>query len=300
MPNFALSILIPVFNFDVRLLVQELQQQAERLSMPVEILCFDDASEPRFKSQNAAVSKLPEVHYRLLPNNLGRSRIRNLLAREARYDYLLFLDCDSAVPDQHYLQAYADEMAADTLLYGGRIYQAEPPSDPSLMLHWKYGSQREATAAEERQKQAYHSFMTNNFLIPRQLFQNIRFDERLRQYGHEDTLFGMELRRLEISIKHLDNPLLHTGLEPAGVFLDKSQQALENLAFLHSQGSGIETRLLKWALRLQHTAGARLLNWSWPLLAPALTRQLCSARPQLRLFDLFKLGLLLRCLRKYQ
>ncbi len=300
MPNFTLSILIPVYNFDIRPLVRDLQQQAAQLAMPVEILCFDDASESKFQGQNAAVSELPGVYYHLLPNNLGRARIRNLLAREAQHDYLLFLDCDSAVPDSSYLRTYADALAPDTLLYGGRVYQAEPPSDPALLLHWEYGRRREALSAEERQEQPYHSFMTNNFLIPRQLFQAIGFDERLRQYGHEDTLFGMELRQRAVPIKHLDNPLLHSGLEPAEAFLHKSQQALENLAFLHLQGSGIEARLLTWALRLRRSSGAQLLLGAWPLLEPALRRQLCSSWPQLRLFDLYKLGLLLRYLRGYQ
>ncbi|MBK9012976.1 MAG: hypothetical protein IPM82_02230 [Saprospiraceae bacterium] len=66
--------------------------------------------------------------------------------------------------------------------------------------------------------------MTNNFLIPRQLFLEIQFDETLRQYGHEDTLFGMELARRQVPIVHIDNPLEHIGLEPVDVFLRKTEQ----------------------------------------------------------------------------
>ncbi len=32
--------------------------------------------------------------------------------------------------------------------------------------------------------------MTNNFLIQQVLLAKIKFDERLNQYGHEESLFG--------------------------------------------------------------------------------------------------------------
>jgi len=290
----ALSILIPVYNYDVRQLVEALQQQATALrGVDVEILCFDDASEAAFRRLNATVGEWAGVEYRLLPNNLGRSRIRNLLAREARHDYLLFIDCDSQVPDEKYLQRYVAALSPNCLLYGGRIYQPQPPADKSLMLHWRYGSVREAKPAEERQKQAYHSFMTNNFLIPSALFQPIGFDERLLQYGHEDTLFGMELQARGVHILHMDNPLIHAGLESAVAFLQKSRQALENLAFLHHQGTGIDTRLLRWALRFHGRPSEAVLRALWGGCRTSLEQQLSSARPSLRLFDLYKLGCLL-------
>jgi glycosyltransferase involved in cell wall biosynthesis len=290
----AISILIPVYNYDVRQLVQDLQQQSQSLhGVEVEILCFDDASDADFRRLNAAVAELPSVEYRLLPNNLGRSKIRNLLAREASHDYLLFIDCDSEAPDALYLQRYAEALSPEHLLYGGRIYQPQAPSDQDLMLHWRYGSVREARPSTERQKEPYHSFMTNNFLIPRKLFYPIGFDERLSQYGHEDTLFGMELAARGIQIVHLENPLIHAGLEPAEVFLRKSRQALENLAFLYHQDTGIDTRLLRWAMRLQGRPSEVLLRVFWDSFRTALERQLQSGNPSLRLFDLYKLGCLL-------
>ena len=38
------SILIPIYNFKVVDVVLELKAQAEKLDVPFEILCFDDAS----------------------------------------------------------------------------------------------------------------------------------------------------------------------------------------------------------------------------------------------------------------
>lgn len=294
----GLSILIPIYNYDVRPLVKALKYQAEKAPMPVEILCWDDASTPEFQTLNASIGPLEGVAYQIMPENLGRSRIRNRLAAAAQYDYLLFMDGDSEVARADYLEQYLAHCKPGQLLYGGRIYQAEPPAQRELRFHWHYGRQREAQPAAERQQQPYHSFMTNNFLLPKALFEPISFDERLLQYGHEDTLFGLELRKRGIPIRHLDNPLIHAGLEPAPVFLDKSVQAIENLAFLYKEGSLSETRLLSVYERLLKWQLAGPLSWGLSGLLPALQRYLTNAStPNLRAFDLYKLGVLLKLLK---
>lgn len=276
-----------------------LRQQAAAAFWPVEILCWDDASAPEFQRLNAPLGALQQVTYCRMPENLGRSRIRNRLAAAAKYEYLLFMDGDSAVAHKDYLERYRAQCTPGRLLYGGRAYQPALPDDPQLRLHWHYGRQREVQTASERQKQPYHSFMTNNFLIPKALFEPIQFDERLLQYGHEDTLFGLELREKGFPILHLDNPLIHAGLEPGDVFLRKSVQAIENLAFLYREGSLRETRLLRAYERLSCCKLTRPLTWGLHRLEPALKQHLLnSSTPNLRAFDLYKLGVLLRCLKQ--
>lgn len=288
-----LSILIPVYNYDIRSLVLELRRQCSTSGTEWEILCFDDGSAPGWKEKNREMEGLPGVRYRELPENLGRARIRNLLADEARGDYLLFLDCDSEVPDGAYLKRYVEQLRPDGLLYGGRSYHACRPDDPAMYFHWLYGSRREAVPAVVRRLQPYRSFMTNNFLMPKAVFQQIRFDGRLLQYGHEDTLFGMELEKRKVSILHLDNPLIHAGLEPVDMFLAKTRQGIQNLAFLYRSGSDIDTRLLRFYEWLKGWGGVAFLRPWLRFCRPALVRQLKSRRPSLRLFDLYKLSLLL-------
>ena len=288
-----LSILIPVYNFDIRSLVQRLWHLGHRLSIEWEIRCYDDGSAEAWKEKNREIMGLAGVYYQELPQNLGRSRIRNLLAEEAQGDYLLFLDCDSEVPHDAFLYRYAELLRPNTLLYGGRIYQAAPPADPALYFHWLYGSKREAIPAAERRAQPYRSFMTNNFLIPTAIFLQIRFDERLLQYGHEDTLFGMQLEKKGIRIQHLDNPLIHAGLEPVGVFLSKTRQGIQNLAFLYRSGYHIDTRLLRFYKQAERLKLTAILPWVLRVFRPIISRQLFSSKPSLRLFDLYKLSLLL-------
>jgi len=124
----SVSILIPIFNFDVRPLVNDLHGQCEACAIAYEILCFDDGSTPQFKMLNKEIWKLPNVIYRDMPQNLGRSAIRNALSRAARFEQLLFMDCDSKVVSTDFIKNYLTHAAPNCLVYGGRCYQASPPT----------------------------------------------------------------------------------------------------------------------------------------------------------------------------
>jgi len=58
-----LSILIPVYNFNVTQLVQTLAEQCAATGEAYEIICFDDGSTPEFKAQNTSSTiSLPLIH----------------------------------------------------------------------------------------------------------------------------------------------------------------------------------------------------------------------------------------------
>lgn len=296
-----LSILIPVYNFDVHPLVQHLQQQALNLAASVEIICLDDASEPAFQEKNASLANLEGVIYHVLPQNVGRAAIRNLLAEQAQYPYLLFMDSDSMPPDTAFIQRYLTALQPDRLLYGGRSYQATAPKEVATYFHWYYGSQREVRAVQVRQAAPYQAFMTNNFVIPKAIFEAIKFNETLKQYGHEDTLFGYELRRRNIPIEHLDNPLLHIGLESFEHFLNKSKQAIENLYYLQQQYDlAPEIRLLRFFKQTNRWKLHSLLYWGYQLSFKFFLRRLQQKKPNLYWFDCYKLGYLIALSRNTQ
>ncbi|RZJ53598.1 MAG: glycosyltransferase family 2 protein [Flavobacterium sp.] len=89
-----LSILIPVYNYAVSSLVEIVYKQALECNIPFEIICLDDASQ-FFLSENQKINQLKNTTYFILDKNIGRSAIRNLLARKAVYENLLFLDADT-------------------------------------------------------------------------------------------------------------------------------------------------------------------------------------------------------------
>ena len=228
-----LSICIPVFNYDVRPLVRDLHCQAFSLNAPAEILILDDASDLEYQIINRELLELEGVKYEELSLNAGRSRIRNLLTKKARFPWIIFMDCDSATPDEHYLKRYLDETDEISVVCGGRTYLPEPPHD-NTYLHWLYGNRREVRNAAKRSGNPHLSFMTNNFMIPKSILQRIPFNENIKGYGHEDTLLGYELMKNKVPVKHIDNPLHHIGLQDNRDFLDKSREGVKNLAFINN------------------------------------------------------------------
>lgn len=292
-----LSILIPIFQYDVRQLVERLHEQAQGGTVPWEIVCLDDGSDAFWRRRNQSIRRLPGVRYEEAAQNMGRSRVRNELAGMATHPFLQFMDCDSGVVRNDFLAKYVQHLAPDTVLCGGRVYAAARPADYHYALHWLYGTEREARSAGHRATKPHASFMTNNFVVPAAVLKTIPFDERLTQYGHEDTLFGQELERAGIPVRHLDNPLEHVGLETATEFLAKAEKAVYNLAFLRKQDTPIYTRLTDTyddlARRGFLAATGVALSW----LHGCFRKNLLSRYPDLRIFDAWRLGLFIKAMR---
>lgn len=292
-----LSICIPVYNYNVFPFVTALLSQAEQLSCAFEILVWEDGSGAGHKKENRKLLNLDaRLQYVEWEQNRGRSVIRNRLAEAAKFRYILFLDCDAALPDDRFLRRYADhwkEKAERQVICGGRLYPKQP-EDPSLQLHWLYGSIKESQPVERRTMTPNSSFMTNNFLISRSIFSEVQFDEKLQGYGHEDTLFGWELQKLGIRIAHIDNPVIHEGLEASTVFLKKTIEGINNLHHLYQLVGKQdhwyrEVKLLRIFHRLQNWRMTGLVYQVLDFLQKLIERQLHSSKPSLVLFDLYKL-----------
>ncbi|MEA2041460.1 MAG: glycosyltransferase [Bacteroidota bacterium] len=291
-----LSILIPVFNCDVRKLVAELHRQSEQAKIQYEILLADDGSEKKIKEQNRELTQFSNVILNELPKNIGRSKIRNLLAEKASYDFLIFMDCDAAVPSEDYIKNYLSFARGEILVCGGRIYEPDQPEDPDFSLAWKYGKCREAAKAEVRNRNPNRSFLTNNFFISKSIFSTIRFDEQLKGYGHEDTLFGYELKKAGIRINHIDNPLIHVGLEKNEEFLNKTKTGIRNLKYIAESYNlpDLFKEVKLWRTYKQIGILKYFVGFLLDLFNSLIKAQLTSKNPSLFLFDLYKLGYLSR------
>jgi glycosyltransferase involved in cell wall biosynthesis len=295
-----LSICIPIYNFDVRPLVNELHRQCVQSGTPFEILLLDDASAVH-KEDNRSLGQLPGVTYEELPENFGRARIRNTLAQKAGGEYLLFIDCDSAVMNDRYITLYLEAITAGHLIVcGGRCYLPEPPSNPAQLLRWKYGVARESTPASQRNQHPHRSFLTCNFAVQKQLMLANPFLNTLTQYGHEDTLFGFQLQQKGINIFHIDNALAHIGLEDAKEFLHKSEKAVDNLLLIYQTMPELrnqfatEVKLLRTYLKLLQSDPLNIIRGMITRTMPLMRKNLLGRRPDLRRFDLYRLGLLFK------
>lgn len=278
---------------------------------------------------NLKINELPHCRHLRRTENAGRAAIRNILADEARGEWFLFLDSDAKVEKPDFLAAYLaaanaespeprneqegpdnkqekpreeQEKPRDTqaeravprrsnapVIVGG-LYHAPACADPTRALRFRYEHEADRSrGAAQRSLKPYMEFSTFNFMIRSDIFRALRFDEQCREYGYEDALFGLALQRRGIPILHIDNALLHTGLDTNVQFLGKTEAALRTLAALAPELREC-SRVHRLFARLKRYAVAPLLRAAFRLCGKPLRRHLeKSTRPSLRLFALYKL-----------
>ena len=290
-----LSILIPSYNFDIINLVKEFHFQANELDIDFEIIIIDDASpDKKYRKINSELSLLENVEYIQLGKNIGRSKIRNLLAEKAKYPYLLFADSDTLIEKDDFIKSYIESCKDAEIIFGGIAYKSTPPEDRTQYLRWFYGTKREQIPANIRQKQGNRLFMTGNFLISKKVFEKIQFDEKITQYGHEDTVFAYEAAQNSISIKHIDNPLIHIGLETSEKFIEKTKVAVKNLKKIAENKNYKElfSTIRLWSIYQKIKFAKFFVKIIFKFTKKIIERNLKGNKPKLSYFDFYKLGYL--------
>lgn len=290
-----LSICIPVFNYDVVPLVKAINDCLQG-NNAIEIIVADDASNPDVKSKNESLKSIPGLKYFELEENSGRSAIRNFLATKANYECLLFIDADSEIPNCDFITNYLKAIENADVVCGGTSY-GEKPSENSLLLRYVFGINREVRGVSDRQDFPYRSFSAHNFCIKKALFLEHPFDEQIKSYGHEDTLLGLSLKKRGVQILHIDNPLIHTGLEPAMEFIDKTNTGLENLINLVENRSDLnemaeDVKVLRYFFKIKRFGLTKVGAAFYRLFKNKLLNNLRSDNPSLLYFDLYKLAYL--------
>ena len=219
---------------------------------------------------------------------------RQKLSALASFEYFLFLDCDSEIINDDFLEKYFELLNKKKLLVsGGRIYSNTPPGDCAFMLHWKYGSKRES-----RQQKPGAAFQSNNFLIKKEIFDRLDTSLHLSGYGHEDSWWGIQFEQSGIPCHYLNNPVLHINIEKADKYLEKSKQALANLIILEKK---IDNKLLRkhikvyrWYHRTTSSGFAGFFLFFEKMFHNYFRRNLLSCKPNLFFFDCYRLAVLLR------
>ena len=291
MMHSALSILIPTRNDRCLLLAAELSRQA-RLLLPggCEIIVADDGSDDNsVRAENRRIDGIPLCRYIERDDNVGRAAIRNFLAREARHPLLLFIDSDMTLIADNFLNRYLKAADGQSVIDGG----IRVTGDEGLLrgnLRYRYEKAAEpAHTADKRQRNPYRDFHTANFLIPKRLMLEHPFDERYRNYGYEDVLFGKTLRQCGIPVVHIDNPVGFGTFERNDDFIRKTEEGLRTLYRFRDELRGY-SRLITAAEGIHISIIVTVIRLLYRGSAPLLRRQLCGAHPSLRLFDFYKLG----------
>ena len=289
-----LSILIPTYNYSIFDLVTELKNQCDILGIDYEIICQDDNSNPASTFENNKINILAHCSFSSNVVNLGRAKNRNLLAQKATFPYLLFLDADTFPIHKNFISTYVSAINdSSKIVYGGIRYQNEKPPKQKI-LRWVYGNQREALSVSQRNKNKYLSFLTLNFLIHKEVFDTISFNETIPNLRHEDTLFSFEIMKNNTPIKHIENPVFHYGLDEFEVTIKKEQESLMALKNL------LEKELLPpdyvKISKVYFTIKKIRMKWLvanvFKMSQSLLHRNISSANPSLFLFDVYRIGYL--------
>jgi len=293
-----ISVLIPIYNFNVAKLVKDLHAQLTYANVIFEIILGDDASTQQFN--NEKLTDLQGVTYFSLPENIGRAKIRNLLVDKANYPYLLFMDCDAAVSSSLYINNYIVEISRNetpVCIIGGVAYRKQKPN-PKYFLRWNYGNKREATDADIRNEKPYKSFTSFNAVFSKSIFELVKFDESFSTYGNEDTFFGNQLRNTKIPVIHINNPLFHDGLDTNEEYLNKVETSIDNLiSLLYSNKIDSnfisENRLLAIYFRCKKLFVISLLKMFYKMFLAKIKQKILK-KPSVFWLDVYKLGYLVQ------
>ena len=289
-----LSVLIPIYNFTCVELVREVHKQITLLDIPFEILVGDDASDEVAKVVNREINLFSHSEYIEYKQNAGPAVLRNRLATEAQYSYLLYLDSDIMPVSDSFISKYVNAIKDNTVVCGGFVYRREKP-ERCYALRYYYGIHVEEKSVYERRKQPYSQFISMNFLIPKGVLQQHPFNETFH-LGYEDTLFGIQLEQAKVPINHIDNPVYHQYNESTDKYLVKIQRAVKNLVG-HEEEMKAHIRLLIYYNRLKRMGLIPLVNRLFCLYEKRITANLCSEKPSLHLFAFYKLGYYIKFIR---
>ena len=298
----TLSILIPTYNNVCIELVRSLQAQASLLSSPselssessdfkYEILVADDGSTDKATIEdNRIINTLPHCRYIEREKNVGRAVIRNFLAMEAQYPWLLFIDSNMNVINNEYLANYQKEEESD-VIYGGYQIKRDAETQERLKYNLRYIFELAGVQNGDyrlRQMNPYGDFHTSNFIAKRSIMLKYPFDERFFHYGYEDVLWGKTLKDNQISIHHVDNPLGYEHFIGNMSFINKTEESLHTLYQFRKELQGY-SKIISYANKVKGWHLYAPCQRLFPLLSLPIKARLTGNKPSIFLFNIYKL-----------
>ena len=287
-----LSILIPTYNYNASPLVDSLLRQGKLLSHDFEIICCDDCStDERILAENATIASKACCTYFRNSKNEGRTKTRTLLAEKAQYDWLLFLDADVLPVAEDFIKNYTEipYNNKNDVIFGGYCYE-NVLKDPATILRWKFGKSRESHSETVRNLNPYLYLFSGNLMIKKAIFFKVPFP-KTNHYGM-DIYFSYYLSLIKARVYHINNPILHLGLEKNEIFFSKSLESVrirKNFSTTLTGISSVNTLLKHYSwLKKYHLQG--LVKIGFQIIAPLLKKNILGKNPNLFFFDIYRLG----------
>lgn len=228
----ALSICIPAYKDSADALLASLVRLDGAAQCT--LLIFDDGSGDAELTRVLArqILRFPgPARLITAPGNAGRSHARNRLIDLAETDWILFLDADMRPDDGDFLTRYleaAGQSEGPTLIPGGfTLKHAHPTQETRLHAAQSLASECVSAAVRERAPGRY--VFTSNILVHRDILEAVQFDDAFQGWGWEDVDWGLRIAA-DYTIKHIDNPATHLGLDSDQALMAKYGGSAGNFA----------------------------------------------------------------------
>jgi len=285
-----LSILIPVYNYDVSKLIFEIHKQALLENIVFEIIYLEDGSDNFVEENKSSIKNLEYCKTIISTPNKGRTKSRQILADNAAYDWLLFLDADVFPKSSAFIKNYITLLNSGfEVIYGGFAYKKTKPK-PKHLLRWKYGSNYEQLDAEKRNLKPYKIVISANVLIEKNIFCSINSRIERRSYGL-DNYFGAILKSENIKVNHINNEVFHYGLDTNGDYLIKTKDAISELLCLYHNNKDFahENSLLNMFSALKKYRLNYFFALNFKLFNSIIEKNLIGNNPKMTLLQAYKI-----------
>jgi len=285
-----LSILIPTYNYDITNLVNQVHKQCINAKIKFEIIYYDDNSEKFTYENKRTIDSLNNTRIIFSKINLGRIEARQILADEAKYNWLLFLDADVIPKSDKFIEHYINKMTSNyDGIYGGFAYTKESPNDDSI-LRWKYGRKFEEVDATKRNLKPYQLIISANFIIKKAAFNKINSKINRKSYGL-DNYFAALLKQNKMKVLHINNEVLHFGLENSQTYLNKVEECIITLLWLYNGKKMFEhnNKLLSVFIKVKRFKLNYLINNLYSIFSSSIKRNLISSNPNMFLLQFYKI-----------
>ena len=211
-----LSVIIPVYNWDITLLVEALAREivSGNLYDEIEIVIADDCSSREYREKNQQeINKYSFCRYYEQKKRGGRSVVRNFLVKQTKYPFVLMLDADMLPDKDNFLSEYRQQISLpdQKIICGGYSYKKRILQGREYDFYYYKGKKTEEISAKERNETPWRYLFTGNVLVHRDVLDKIGFDENFVNYGYEDIEWGIRLS-CNYPIHHVDNTCSHLGL----------------------------------------------------------------------------------------
>ena len=286
-----ISVLIPTYNHTCYSLVKDLHRQFAKSGEDYEFIIAEDGSKDQVSIiANHKITELSRCRHIVNESNLGRARIINFLVKEARGEWCVIIDSDAKVVSDDFINRYIAYTKQDYDVIVGSLVNPHKLPHPDATLRYKYEKKAEAyRTTAYRNEHPYERFTTFNFMARRSVLLEVSFDERCTDYGYEDTLMGLEMKRKSKKVLHVNNPLMHLGFDDNAVFLKKTETSLHSLKRIENDMLP-HTPLGRMVLKLRRTHLAPVIGGIFRMFKPLLKRNLLGEKPNLTVFSFYKLG----------